>query len=255
MLLAHEVHGSESDPAVVLIHGITESRHTWRPLLAELAQTARVLVVDLRGHGQSLEGELYDPLSYASDVVETMAAVGIAKPLVIGHSLGGVVASAVAAMGAASAVINVDQPLRLAAFKDGLSQLEPMLRGDEATFQAAIGALFSSMDGPLSQSERERISGHRSAKPSVVLGTWDSVFTSTPEELDATVEQLASAVTVPYLAIHGIDPGPDYAGWLSALVPTALVEVWPEHGHYPHLVDAPRFLNRVAQFRSDCSGV
>ncbi len=251
MLLAYEVHGSESDPAVVLIHGITESRHTWRPLIDQLAQSSRVLAVDLRGHGESPEGDAYDPISYASDVVETMAAVRMTRPLVIGHSLGGVVASAVAAMGAAGAVINVDQPLRLAAFKDGLSQLEPMLRGDEATFQAAIGALFLAMDGPLSESERARISQFGGAKQSVVLGTWDSVFTSTPEELDATVEQLASAVTVPYLAIHGIDPGPDYAPWLHALVPTSVVEVWANHGHYPHLIDSPRFLSRVDQFRQD----
>ena len=71
------------------------------------------------------------------------------------------------------------------------------------------------------------------------------------EELDATVVQLASAITVPYLAIHGIDPGPDYVGWLTGLIPSATVELWADHGHYPHLVDTPRFLARVAQFRSD----
>ncbi len=251
MLLAHNVRGSDSAPAVVLIHGITESRRSWGPVADRLAESARVLAVDLRGHGESPEGDSYDPISYASDVVETMASVGMTKPLVIGHSLGGVVASAVAALGAAGSVINVDQPLRLGGFKDALMQLETMLRGDEASFQAAIGAVFASMVGPLSEAEQTRIGGLRIARQRVVLGTWESVLTSTPEELDATVVQLASAVTVPYLSIHGIDPGPDYAAWLTGLMPTATVEVWADHGHYPHLVDTPRFLARVAQFRSD----
>jgi pimeloyl-ACP methyl ester carboxylesterase len=45
--------------------------------------------------------------------------------------------------------------------------------------------------------------------------------------------------------LHGIDPGPDYAGWLRARVPDAMVEVWPDHGHYPHLVDPERFVARL----------
>ena len=46
---------------------------------------------------------------------------------------------------------------------------------------------------------------------------------------------------LPYLAIHGIDPGPAYAAWLTGLIPTATVEVWEGLGHYPHLVDPDRF--------------
>jgi pimeloyl-ACP methyl ester carboxylesterase len=251
MLLAHEILGPESAPPIVLIHGITESRHSWRPIIDQLIPSARVLAVDLRGHGESAEGESYDPISYGSDVVETMASVGMNMPLIIGHSLGGVVASAVAALGAAGSVINVDQPLRLASFKDALTQLEPMLRADDATFQGAMAAMFASMDGPLPASERARIGLHAQANQRVVLGTWESVLTSTLEELDASVVQLASAVTVPYLAIHGIDPGPAYATWLHDLVPTATVDVWPDHGHYPHLVDPSRFLSRIREFERD----
>ncbi len=61
---------------------------------------------------------------------------------------------------------------------------------------------------------------------------------------------LAGAVKVPYLSLHGIDPGPEYAPWLTRLVPTATVEVWPEHGHYPHLVDQARFLQRLHDFEA-----
>lgn len=254
MLLAHELTGAHEASALVLIHGITESRHTWRPLIGPLAATHRVLAVDLRGHGDSPVGDAYDPISYATDVAETVASVGLENPLVVGHSLGGVVASAYAAVASCCAVVNLDQPLRLSGFKEGLAQLEPLLKGDQASFSMAIDLLFGAMNGPLAADEVARVEASRRADQQVVLGTWASVFDSTVEELDATVAALAGAITVPYLALHGIDPGPGYADWLTGLVPTAVVEEWPDHGHYPQLVDPARFLARLAAFEATVRG-
>lgn len=148
------------------------------------------------------------------------------------------------------AVINIDQSLRLSAFKAALEQLEPMLKGDDESFQQALELMFTAMDGPLSASEQARLREHRRADQAVVLATWAAVFESTEAELDATVEALAGGITVPYLALHGIDPGPDYGPWLQHLVPTATVEVWPDMGHYLHLVDPARFLARLAEFEA-----
>ena len=61
MLLAHELAGDASAPAIVLVHGITESRETWRPIIEALAADHRVLAVDLRGHGASEHEPPYDP--------------------------------------------------------------------------------------------------------------------------------------------------------------------------------------------------
>lgn len=250
MLLAHELIGHAHDPAIVLIHGITDSRHAWHPLLHSLAAHHLVLAVDLRGHGESDSDVGYDPISYATDVVETASALGVNDALVVGHSLGGVVASAFAAIAPCRAVVNIDQSLRLSAFKAALEQLEPMLKGDDESFQQALEMMFTAMDGPLSASEQARLREHRRADQAVVLATWAAVFESTEAELDATVEALAGGITVPYLALHGIDPGPDYGPWLQHLVPTATVEVWPDMGHYLHLVDPARFLARLAEFEA-----
>ena len=250
MLLAHELIGHAHDPAIVLIHGITDSRHAWHPLLHSLAAHHLVLAVDLRGHGESDSDVGYDPISYATDVMETASALSVNDALVVGHSLGGVVASAFAAIAPCRAVVNIDQSLRLSAFKAALEQLEPMLKGDDESFQQALELMFTAMDGPLSASEQARLREHRRADQAVVLATWAAVFESTEAELDATVEALAGGITVPYLALHGIDPGPDYGPWLQHLVPTATVEVWPDMGHYLHLVDPARFLARLAEFEA-----
>ncbi|MDO8390920.1 MAG: alpha/beta fold hydrolase [Actinomycetota bacterium] len=251
MLLAHELIGHPDDPALILIHGITDTRHMWDPLLDALAAGRYLLTVDLRGHGESEDDDSsYDPAAYAADVIETAMALGVHDAIVVGHSLGGIVATALAAAAPCTAVVNIDQPLRLSAFKEGLGQLESMLKGDKETFTEALALLFSAMDGPLPAGEQERLQAHRSAKQHVVLGTWATVFDSSVEELDATVEAMAAAVKVPYLAVHGIDPGVDYAAWLMRLIPTAGVELWADHGHYPHLVAQDRFLARLAAFEA-----
>ncbi len=155
--------------------------------------------------------------------------------------------SALAAVSPVRSVVNVDQPLRLAGFQDGLRQLEPLLRGTDEQFASAITMLFDAMSGPLAGEARARVDALRSPRREVVLGTWASVLESSAEELEATVAQLGTAVTAPYLSLHGIDPGEAYAGWLTSVLgsPDVDVEVWADHGHYPQLVDAPRFVERL----------
>lgn len=65
---------------------------------------------------------------------------------------------------------------------------------------------------------------------------------------DALVSAMAGNINVPYLSLHGIDPGPTYAMWLTARIPTAAVELWPDLGHYPHLVEPDRFVSRLDAF-------
>ena len=244
--IAYEVLGS-GDP-LVLVHGITESRRMWDPLLADLAAGFNVINVDLRGHGgSSLAGD-YSLASMAVDVRSVLADLGIdSPPHLIGHSLGGTVVSTYAAMFETRNVINVDQPMALAGFKDQLGQLEPMLRGDQ--FDAAIGMVFDALFGDrIASEERSRIDALRSPKQEVVLGVWSVVFDLSVEELESVVDSVAGGISAPYLALHGIDPGADYPEWLAARIPTAVVEVWDGLGHYPHLVEPERFLNRVREF-------
>lgn len=236
-------------PAIVLVHGITESRRTWDPLVAPLiAAGYRIHAVDLRGHGDSSKVGPYDLATMAGDLGAVLAHEGLDDALLVGHSLGGAVVSALAARGPCRGVVNVDQPLALSGFKDVLTDLEPMLKGSPSEFQAAIAAMFDQMAGALSGAERRRVEQVRRADPDVVLGVWDLLFTASVDELDAAVDELAGAITVPYLSLHGIDPGRDYREWLVSRIATASVEVWPDLGHYPHLVAADRFVDRVVAF-------
>lgn len=239
-----------SGPGVVLIHGITDSSEDWGPIPERLAVDHTVLTLDLRGHGQSGDADDYSPIAMARDVAAAIAAAGLDTPLLIGHSLGGAVASVHAATDATRGVINIDQSLRFSDFGAQLGQLEHQLRG--SGFHAALRAIFNSLDGPLLPDHlRMGLAANRErARQDVVLAIWDMVFTSSPEELDAIVPALGPAITVPYLAIHGSSPGDDYPAWLRASIPQAQVEHWEHHGHYPHLVDVERFLARVGEIEA-----
>ncbi len=145
--LAYDVTGHGTP--IVLIHGITDSRRMWDPLIAPLAADHQVVALDLRGHGESARVPPYDPFRMANDVNAVVEHLGISQPLIVGHSLGGVVATAYASEFTARAVVNVDQPLELAGFKEMLTSMEPMLRGDEATFRATMDSVMDALAGPL----------------------------------------------------------------------------------------------------------
>lgn len=238
-----------SGKPLVLVHDITECRGAWDPVTPLLAEGWRVVRVDVRGHGTSERRAPYDAASMADDVAAVVAELGLERPLMVGHSMGGVVVSAYGAAGhPARGIVNVDQPLRLAAFQEALAPVRPMLEGDESSFREAIGLVFSVLDGPLPPAERTRLDALSSPEQAVVLGVWEPVFTMDADALDEMVGELLARIRVPYLAIHGSDPGVDYVHWLLARVGNSRVEVWPDHGHYPHLVDPERFRERLDQF-------
>ena len=244
--IAYDVTGA--GPTLVLVHGLTEDHRAWDPLVPDLASDHAVVAVDMRGHGRSALAPTYDPTAMADDVASVLGDVGLVEPLVVGHSMGGIVVTAFAAAHPCRGVINVDQPIALTGFQEMVQSAEPMLRGDE--FGGFMEALFAGLQGPLPADEVARLGAVSAPVQEVVLGCWAPVLELTATELDALVAQLTAAVQVPYLALHGGDPGPDYDHWLERVIPTATVEVWEDSGHYPHLVHPQRFLDRVRAFES-----
>jgi len=240
---------SGAGPPLVLVHGITESRHAWDPIVPALNEHWRVVALDLRGHGESGRQAPYDPVTLASDVNAVVRDLKLDAPLVVGHSLGGVVVTAYGgARYPARRIVNIDQPIALGGFKEALEPLTPMLLGSREEFDTAIGIIFSVVDGPLPAEERARLTALSSPEPDVVLAIWGTIFDTSAEDLDLLAADLAAGIEVPYLSLHGSDPGDDYADWLTAIIPNATVDIWLETGHYPHLTQPDRFLKRLLAF-------
>ena len=87
----------DNGPAVVLVHGIPGSGAAWEPVAARLAATARVLVPDLVGFGQSSRPDSLDVL-HADGQARALAAVldrlAVGSAAVVGHDFGAPVALA-----------------------------------------------------------------------------------------------------------------------------------------------------------------
>jgi pimeloyl-ACP methyl ester carboxylesterase len=88
----------------------------------------------------------------------------------------------------------------------------------------------------------------------VVLGIWEAVLSTSPQESTAIAEAFLPRITAPLLSVHGSPPPPDYEAWLTRVVPTARVEVWAGTGHLLHLVDPERFAARVRSLLSELPG-
>ena len=93
----HYLRTGGDKPPVVLLHGLMLNGACWTPLARALEKDYDVVMPDARGHGNSGvpdHGYLYDDL--AADVTSLIDALGLAKPVLLGHSMGGMTAAVVA---------------------------------------------------------------------------------------------------------------------------------------------------------------
>ena len=80
-------------PPVVLIHGMLNSSSHWRSVALNLASEYTVIAPDLIGHGDSAapRGD-YSLGAHAASIRDLLAAIGVDRATIVGHSLGGGVA-------------------------------------------------------------------------------------------------------------------------------------------------------------------
>lgn len=249
--LAYADTGPAAGEPLVFLHGITANRSHWQPVVELLDDRYRCINVDMLGHGESPRGTdsaLFGQVGAVRGLIEQL---GLGAPLLVGHSYGGFVATAVAATAPLRGVVNVDQPFDMTAFRDVLGPLEQRLRGDDFT-----GAWdeFVAWEG-IDRVPRERMALARDniePRQDVVLEVWSAVLETPPEELMAQVESLLPLVASPYLGIYGSELSQTERR-MQGLIPGGTVEVWDGHGHFVQLVDPKRTADRIASFASSCA--
>jgi pimeloyl-ACP methyl ester carboxylesterase len=146
--LAYEEAG-DADPPLVLLHGIACHRGFWAPQVERLRADHRVVAVDLRGHGGSdAPVQPYTIAALADDVAWMCEQLDVQRPVVIGHSLGGIVALELASTrpDLVAAAVMIDSVLLSGAGRDEfVRELVGRLRGPDGAqvLRDYFGTFFS----------------------------------------------------------------------------------------------------------------
>ncbi|MFG1923001.1 alpha/beta fold hydrolase [Cryptosporangium sp. NPDC048952] len=204
---------ADDRPPVVLVHGLSYDRRQWGPLVRELDPGRRVLALDLPGHGQSPRRDSYVSGEVAEVLHRAIEAAGFEAPIVVGHSLGGVLVTVYAARYPTRGVVNVDQPLTLGRFGAVVRAAEPVLRGPE--WRTVWDRFVAGMGIDSLPAEVRGLAEDSRPRADLLLGYWEEILRLPDEVIDAQRREELASISVPYVSVMSGD--------------------FPDAGHFPHL--------------------
>lgn len=235
--LYYEVHGTKG-PVILLSHGYSATSAMWEGQIAALTRNHRLVLWDMRGHGQSDYPEdpsLYSEEATVADMAAILDAVGAEKAIVGGLSLGGYM----------SLAFHEAHPERVIALL--IIDTGPGFKKDEAREAWNANALRTAerfeRDGlsPLKSLTPEMAtSRHRSAEGLARAGR--GMLT----QRDAHVINALPSIRVPSLVIVGAKDTPFLAAadYMAAKIPGARKVVIADAGHASN-IDQPAAFNEV----------
>src|SRR5271165_2311662 len=138
----------QGDTALIFLHGWCGDREYWKHQVEVFAADYRVVALDQAGHGESgKDRQAWTADGLAGDVEAVRKALGLKRVILVGHSMGGLVALLAAKRmpGTVVAVIGIDT-LQNAESKPPEEEAKPLLDGVEKDFKGAVRATF---DGQL----------------------------------------------------------------------------------------------------------
>lgn len=250
IVLAGDAYGTASDPRppLVVLHGLTFDRRIWTPTiraLRALDPARRVVAFDLPGHGRSAELDDYRLPLVAERIHDAIESSDLADPILVGHSISGVIATIYAASHPSSGVVNVDQPLAVRRFAELVRSLAEQLEGPAfeqvwMRFRETWHVEQLSAAGQILVDETSR------PRRDIVLGYWQDLFEQSPEALESWASEVIGqvrAADAPYLFVMGSQPDPA----LTSSLPGTRVDVLPESGHFPHVAHPERFADLLVE--------
>jgi pimeloyl-ACP methyl ester carboxylesterase len=167
------------DPPILLVHGWGTDRTVMKPLFDWARRSRRVVALDLRGFGESDAPEQpYTIEAYSDDLSFIVSRLGMQRPIVIGHSMGGLIALDFAARHAAEvAAAVVLEPMAIA--PELLAGLRPILAGVRADgYRDVVAGLMGYLTGPhFDPGERARlVSFIRACRQHVLISAMEGIL-------------------------------------------------------------------------------
>jgi len=255
--------------AILLLHGVTDSsRFYWREFFRSFESEYTVVAMDLRGHGDSEKPRCgYSAADQAQLVAKFLDGLELDRPILLGHSLGGIIAARFALLfpDKVSKLIICDSPLRGGFRKDlkwatqlplsgamivgalmipGLGRFLFSMRSPQ-TIRLALELLQTFSDPSHIPEEiiREKM---KASYEAVSQSLWQAVIF---ENLDKDLHR----ISVPTLIIRGADDAlvpQDQAEKAASRIPDSQLVIIDSAGHFPLLEQPEQFKRAVSAFLS-----
>jgi len=235
-------------PAVILLHGYTQTSRMWRPLIPQLASKFTVIAPDLPGIGESdIPKDGLDMKSAALRIHALAKSLGVTKVRVVGHDIGLMVAYAYAAQFPAE----VEKLVVMDAFLPGVAGWEDvydnpqmwhfrfngptpeaLVHGREEIYFAYFwNDLAADKSRSLSTADREAYVAAY-ARPGRMHAGW-AYFAAWPQTAKDFAQLAQTKLTIPVLSIAGEQASAGALGPQMKLVATDVsVVVLKNTGHW-----------------------
>ena len=247
-------------PTLLLIHGFPLSSQMWDPQLDDIAEFARVIAPDLRGHGQSdsVPGPYSIP-QLADDCADLLDHLNVATPFVVcGLSMGGYIAlefyrrypEQVAGLILAATRAGADS----VEGKAGRDKAAELAKNEGAT--AVSSGMLSKMLAPENYaSDEELVEYVEDVMSTASLNGVVGALAAMRDRVDST--PMLSEINVPVLIIHGADDQLIPVAEAEAMhqaIPNSELVIVPDAGHLPNLEQPDIFHDAVIDFLEELFG-
>jgi pimeloyl-ACP methyl ester carboxylesterase len=235
-------------PAIVLVHGYTQTSRMWRPLIPRLSEKFTVIAPDLPGIGDSdIPANGLDMKTAAVRIHALVKSLGVQKASVVGHDIGLMVAYAYAAQFPAE----TEKLVVMDAFLPGVAGWEDvynnpdiwhfrfhgptpeaLVRGRERSyFEHYWNDFAANRNHSISEADRVAYTAAY-ARPGRMRAGW-GYFTSLPQDAKDFAEFSRTKLSMPVLAIGGEKANGSLLGVQMKLVANdATVVVLRGSGHW-----------------------
>lgn len=248
--LQYVEHGDLSGVPVLLLHGFTDSWRSFELVLPHLPESIRALALSQRGHGDADRPRTgYAPRDFGADLAAFMDLLGLERAVVVGHSLGAIIAQRFA----------LDRPERTL----GLT-----LVGWRGYPRQSTVAALASLTDPIDPGFVRQFQLDSLARPvprafldamvreslKVPARVWKAVVKAFLTDESASE---CCTIAVPTLIIWGdrdaTSPRSEQEA-LAATIPGAQLAIYPGTGHTPHWEEPGHFAANLVAFVKQVAG-
>ena len=242
-------------PPIVLLHGIGSNAKSWRRQLAAFSNRFKVIAWDAPGYGQSADPDWQIPSvrHYSESLRELLDTLGIASAVVLGHSLGGLIAQDFY-----GTYPDRVRALILADTTQGDGALPVKLR--ERKLADRMGMIQTMTPAELAEERAPKLFSKRAPKEliaeaiSIMSEVRESGYGSAAIALaTADVRRVVNNINVPLLMIWGSEDKIT-SPW-KQLPKSATVEMIPDAGHLCYMEQPDLFNRIVLEFLEKSFGV